>query len=728
MSEKITVGSVSVDVVPNTEKFADRLRAALDPQARRMGEQLGKSLGDAMARELKAQGFELKVKADTSQAKTSIEDLYAEIDKAIAKTAGLGDEMDKTGAKGDRMGTLLNRGLGKVVSALAKGVGGLGDALGKVGWQAAQNGLNNVSAAMQGVANGSSGAQLAVVGLVIAAIGMGSAIIPVAAVTAGAILGIAAAASAATLGLAAIGIVGYSVFSNVLGASGAYQSAVTAQAKALTAFQKTQISDEFALGFDKGNQKAPGAAAAALALANKQGLGTRFLPNGLSQSAKSSTAQAQAALAAANANLAQQTKALGPQGVAVSNQWQGIQNQFQGIVHQLQPTVLPILAAGLRLVGVGLNYLAPIVKTVAPVIVTLLNDAGKALASPQAQAFAAYIAKAAPGVIRDIGQIVGKLLAALPGFIEKFTPIGKAILDWLNNAVTGFGKVWDGQGMQLFIAYFKQNAPLVANLLKQIAMIAETLGALFVGLAPAGSVALRVVGWIAQALQIVLKPAVIAISTAFSGFVLIVLEGLAKTLEGVGQVMHAFHLPFADSVTNAGKKVDQFATDFQNQVALMNSALTGKLIPNINKVAGVHKVTFQIAYNVLGQAYNPATGLLYPKNAFSAPGAVSHSGSGPSGQPNAPVLPGGRRSATGGLVLGPGTSRSDSVPMWLSTGEYVVNAQATKANLAALQAMNSGGGVQGGKRETNINVTGFGADQVANAIVTRERAMELLYG
>lgn len=50
----------------------------------------------------------------------------------------------------------------------------------------------------------------------------------------------------------------------------------------------------------------------------------------------------------------------------------------------------------------------------------------------------------------------------------------------------------------------------------------------------------------------------------------------------------------------------------------------------------------------------------------------------------------GKRYASGGLVIGKGTSVSDSIPAWLSSGEFVVNARATKENLPTLQAMNRG--------------------------------------
>lgn len=44
----------------------------------------------------------------------------------------------------------------------------------------------------------------------------------------------------------------------------------------------------------------------------------------------------------------------------------------------------------------------------------------------------------------------------------------------------------------------------------------------------------------------------------------------------------------------------------------------------------------------------------------------------------------------GGNARGPGTSRSDSIPAYLSDGEFVVNADATRKSRAALEAINSG--------------------------------------
>ncbi|MFU7262107.1 tail length tape measure protein, partial [Pseudomonas aeruginosa] len=50
------------------------------------------------------------------------------------------------------------------------------------------------------------------------------------------------------------------------------------------------------------------------------------------------------------------------------------------------------------------------------------------------------------------------------------------------------------------------------------------------------------------------------------------------------------------------------------------------------------------------------------------------------------VIPG---LATGGMVNGAGTGTSDSNLRWLSNGEFVVNAEATRRNRSLLEAINS---------------------------------------
>lgn len=88
------------------------------------------------------------------------------------------------------------------------------------------------------------------------------------------------------------------------------------------------------------------------------------------------------------------------------------------------------------------------------------------------------------------------------------------------------------------------------------------------------------------------------------------------------------------------------------------------------------------------------------------------------------IFPGVGGMATGGMVYGPGSGTSDSVPTMLSAGEFVVNAAATRDHRALLEMINGGGEVlrmaQGGHVGTapaysapQISVPVIGANEVA---------------
>ena len=62
---------------------------------------------------------------------------------------------------------------------------------------------------------------------------------------------------------------------------------------------------------------------------------------------------------------------------------------------------------------------------------------------------------------------------------------------------------------------------------------------------------------------------------------------------------------------------------------------------------------------------------------------------------------------SGGMVRGAGTSKSDSVPALLSTGEFVVNAAATRQCQPLLEAINARGFSSGGMVAANSNVRRF---------------------
>lgn len=69
------------------------------------------------------------------------------------------------------------------------------------------------------------------------------------------------------------------------------------------------------------------------------------------------------------------------------------------------------------------------------------------------------------------------------------------------------------------------------------------------------------------------------------------------------------------------------------------------------------------------------------------------------------------RRAMGGPVFGPGSETSDSIPMALSNGEYVIRAAAAKkVGYSNLEAINSTGDIQGGGDNYEFNINGYDKD------------------
>lgn len=125
--------------------------------------------------------------------------------------------------------------------------------------------------------------------------------------------------------------------------------------------------------------------------------------------------------------------------------------------------------------------------------------------------------------------------------------------------------------------------------------------------------------------------------------------------------------------------------------ALLDFVMTGKA--NFKDLANSiirDLVRIYIQQQITGLFANVIGGL-FSGGSFSGIGNVGHSftvgGAAPTGLTSiGPKI----ALATGGLVTGPGTATSDSIPAMLSNGEYVINAKATSQHFALLEAINKG--------------------------------------
>lgn len=138
---------------------------------------------------------------------------------------------------------------------------------------------------------------------------------------------------------------------------------------------------------------------------------------------------------------------------------------------------------------------------------------------------------------------------------------------------------------------------------------------------------------------------------------------------------------YADDAANLGKQISSAWTGaFKGmEDAMVKFAQTGKLqvkdmansiIADLIRIAVRQSITAPIAAGLAGLF----SGAAVPSNANTT----------------IPMQPGGGY-ATGGYIAGPGTATSDSIPAWLSNGEYVVKASAVdRVGVDFLDAINSG--------------------------------------
>lgn len=141
---------------------------------------------------------------------------------------------------------------------------------------------------------------------------------------------------------------------------------------------------------------------------------------------------------------------------------------------------------------------------------------------------------------------------------------------------------------------------------------------------------------------------------------------------------------YADEAGNVYKNLSSASTNWAQQStdALVDFVMTGKA--NFKDLANSiirDLIRIYIQQQITGLFASALGGLFGGGNITS--GVTFGSAS-----TVVPTVPIGR--ATGGLITGPGTGTSDSIPAMLSNGEYVINAEATRKNYALLEAINSG--------------------------------------
>lgn len=151
---------------------------------------------------------------------------------------------------------------------------------------------------------------------------------------------------------------------------------------------------------------------------------------------------------------------------------------------QFQPQIFQIAQEGLAGLAALLPSLAPIVSGVAGAFLSLERAAIAALQGPFWQSFFDMIGSNVAPILNQLGRALGNIIEGFAGMIMAFMPFTRDFTSGLLDMTRSFAD-WskgleDNQGFQNFIAYVRENTPLVLGL------IGAMVGA-FVALVKAGA-------------------------------------------------------------------------------------------------------------------------------------------------------------------------------------------------------------------------------------------------
>ena len=178
-----------------------------------------------------------------------------------------------------------------------------------------------------------------------------------------------------------------------------------------------------------------------------------------------------------------------------------------------------------------------------------------------------------------------------------------------------------------------------------------------------------------------------------------VLEKYPELAAQAGKVTRSLHMEFLSTQTSLSAGMERGLLDFSKNMMdgakQMEQAIVNTF-GNMEQALLDFVSTGKFSFKNMVDAMVADLARLLIRTQILGPFAAFFSGLG--------FKDGGLAMASGGLARGPGTSRSDSIPAYLSNGEFVVNQRATRDYLPQLDRINRGQAPNSGGGGTNVYV------------------------
>ncbi|WP_159842401.1 hypothetical protein [Nocardia sp. CY41] len=343
----------------------------------------------------------------------------------------------------------------------------------------------------------------------------------------------------------------------------------------------------------------------------------------------------------------------------------------------LEP-VLPVIGDLLQSLSTAIMPLIEPLSEVAQIVGTALSQAITALApaiGPIGDAFASLVKAVAP-ILPVLADVVSGLIQALaPALTTIFDALGPVIKQWADLLMPAFR---DLQPVLADVAKILGDA--LADALVQISPHIPDMAKAFTDLMNAFTPLLpELARLVADLLPpmldlfISILPQVVKLTEAFTWLANnVITPVLIPAIRGLSEYL-------TDQLNNATKAITTARDFWGGALKAMGTAFStlgdaaGRVWDGV--VSNIAKGVKVIGELLLTVARSPIP--------FPGQGDARNYGEQLVGWANAHM-------AAGGLLRGPGTGTSDSMLIAASTGEYIVNAGATAANLPLLEAINSG--------------------------------------
>jgi hypothetical protein len=269
--------------------------------------------------------------------------------------------------------------------------------------------------------------------------------------------------------------------------------------------------------------------------------------------------------AAAN-KLATAMAALSPAGQAFATFLYGLKPIFTDLSKAAQDGFLPGLQAGIQALLPIMPQVTEFVRRLAGVMGELARQALTALASPFWQNFFTQMAQIALPLLEQMGPLFLNVAQAFASLFLAFAPFAPKIIGWLGDLAARFA-AWaatldTNAGFQAFLKYITDNAPLVAQLVGDLAV---TFTKLLIALAPLGQLVLeglvKVFDWLSKQDPGTLIAIAAGIGAIVAGIVLLVGGPISAIVAGIvvigGALVYAYthFAAFRDIVNTAWNSV-----------------------------------------------------------------------------------------------------------------------------------------------------------------------------